>query len=505
MYPFLLTLLSFFLCFTETSFINVEHLPSFEELSRDCILVLDFFTYCCINCLHILPCLHELELKSRNRKVQVIGIHSAKFSNEKILSNVQNAVDRYKITHPVLVDDGQLWDEMDISCWPTVLIVGPGRRVIFSLVGENNVNKWLHKLTDAAANYFSLGTKLIIDLPPQVSENKTRSTDLSFPSKVSLSLDGTNLAISDTGNNRVLIVDLEGNILNVIGGLKDGFLDGGFEDVKFNAPQGTAWISPSKLYVADSGNHAIRLIDLKAKQVSTAVGNGLQGSDLVGGARGRLQSLNSPWDLCFADDKLFIAMAGSHQVWLLVLNDGTTVFNRKTYSEGTCLAFAGSGAEENRNNLYAHKAAFAQPSGLAFLAREESLVVADSESSTVRLINVRTGATKALVGGDKDPSNLFAYGDQDGIGFQVKLQHPLGVAINEKDHSILVLDSYNHKVWTVLHLIHFAALVTAYSFRLRKLTFKARNASQFAAPERRITETIVVVFMRYLMSPVASA
>ncbi len=74
--------------------------------------------------------------------------------------------------------------------------------------------------------------------------------------------------------------------------------------------------------------------------------------------------------------------------------------------QGTCLRFAGSGAEENRNNSYPHKASFAQPSGIS-LAPEKPfrcLFVADSESSSVRAVDVASGGTKALVGADRDPT-----------------------------------------------------------------------------------------------------
>lgn len=139
-------------------------------------------------------------------------------------------------------------------------------------------------------------------------------------------------------------------------------------------------------------------------------------------------------------------MAGTHQIWALYLQDSTWL-KGSSQVKGTCLRFAGSGAEENRNNSYPHKAAFAQPSGIS-LAKEKPfrcLFVADSKSSSVRTFDVASGATKALVGADRDPTNLFAFGDHDGKGVDVKLQHPLGVAWNPLIQRLYVADSYNHK------------------------------------------------------------
>lgn len=147
------------------------------------------------------------------------------------------------------------------------------------------------------------------------------------------------------------------------------------------------------------------------------------------------------------DDILWIAMAGTHQIWALLL-DSCKLPKKNELKKGTCLRFAGSGNEENRNNAYPHKAGFAQPSGLSLASEEpwNCLFVADSESSTVRTISLKDGAVKHLVGGERDPTNLFAFGDADGVGINAKLQHPLGVAWDNKRNLLYVADSYNHKI-----------------------------------------------------------
>lgn len=150
------------------------------------------------------------------------------------------------------------------------------------------------------------------------------------------------------------------------------------------------------------------------------------------------------------DDVLWIAMAGTHQIWALMLEDGKLP-KGSDLKKGVCLRFAGSGNEENRNNAYPHKAGFAQPSGLSLASEEpwNCLFVADSESSTVRTISLKDGAVKHLVGGERDPLNLFAFGDVDGAGINAKLQHPLGVTWDKKRKLLYVADSYNHKIKVV--------------------------------------------------------
>ncbi|NXS56070.1 NHLC2 protein, partial [Brachypteracias leptosomus] len=423
------------------------------------VVVLDFFTYCCINCLHLLPDLHALEHQYSDKDgLIIVGVHSAKFPNEKVLDNIKSAVLRYNIVHPVVNDaDATLWHELEVSCWPTLVILGPRGNMLFSLVGEGHREK-LFLFTSITLKFYkergqikdnSIGIKLYRDsLPP---------SPLLFPGKVAVDKSGERLVIADTGHHRILVTQKNGQILHTIGGPNSGRRDGRFSEAAFSSPQGIA-IKNNTIYVADTENHLIRKIDLDLEMVTTVAGIGIQGVDKEGGAKGEEQPISSPWDVIFGnsisgtqeDDVLWIAMAGTHQVWALML-EGGKLPKGSDLKRGVCLRFAGSGNEENRNNAYPHKAGFAQPSGLA-LASEEPwtcLFVADSESSTVRTISLRDGAVKHLVGGERDPLNLFAFGDVDGAGINAKLQHPLGVTWDKKRKLLYVADSYNHKIKVV--------------------------------------------------------
>ncbi|XP_062269915.1 NHL repeat-containing protein 2 [Platichthys flesus] len=421
------------------------------------VVLLDFFTYCCINCMHILPDLHRLEKKySVEDGLVIVGVHSAKFPNEKVFDNVRSAVLRYDICHPV-VNDGEasLWHELEVSCWPTLVLIGPHGNLLFSLVGEGHRDR-LMLFTDCALRYYreegllkthKVGIKLYRDsLPPSI---------LSFPGKVAVDNSKKRLAIADTGHHRILVVSSTGQLSHVIGGPESGRQDGNLSEASFNSPQGVA-IRGDTVYVADAENHLIRKIDLLEGRVSTLAGTGVQGTDKEGGAAGPKQPISSPWDVILGtaggveDNVLWIAMAGTHQIWALFLADGNLP-KGSVLKAGTCVRWAGSGSEENRNNSYPHKAGFAQPSGLALAPEEPGgcLFVADSESSTIRTLALKDGGVKLLVGGERDPMNLFAFGDVDGKGVDAKLQHPLGVAWAPEQSLLYVADSYNHKIKVV--------------------------------------------------------
>ncbi|XP_027145140.1 NHL repeat-containing protein 2 isoform X2 [Larimichthys crocea] len=442
---------------TGLEWLNTERPLSLNKELAGKVVLLDFFTYCCINCMHILPDLHQLEKKhSVKDGLVVVGVHSAKFPNEKVVDNIRSAVLRYDICHPVVNDsEACLWHELEVSCWPTLVLLGPRGNLLFSLVGEGHHDK-LMLFTDSALRYYgeqgllkshTVGVKLYRDsLPPSA---------LSFPGKVAVDDSKKRLVIADTGHHRILVVSTTGQLLHVIGGPESGRQDGDLSEASFNSPQGVA-VKGEIVYVADTENHLIRKIDLLEERVSTLAGVGTQGTDQDGGATGPQQPISSPWDVTLGtaggveDNVLWIAMAGTHQIWALFLADGKLPKASES-KEGTCVRWAGSGNEENRNNSYPHKAGFAQPSGLA-LAPEEPwscLYVADSESSTIRTLALKDGAVKVLVGGERDPMNLFAFGDVDGKGVDAKLQHPLGVAWAPEQSLLYVADSYNHKIKVV--------------------------------------------------------
>ncbi|XP_064120457.1 NHL repeat-containing protein 2-like isoform X1 [Macrobrachium nipponense] len=441
---------------TGLEWFNVSNAMTVNEDLKGRISVLDFFTYCCINCMHILPDLEALEELHPPEKgeVLVVGVHSAKFENERVSANIKAAIDRYHIHHPVVNDPkAKMWTQLGIACWPTLLILGPNAQPLFVLVGEGHRQR-LQLYVDTAITYYNK-LKALMKRPFMLAPSTHISaTDvLLYPGKVATYPGG--IVISDSGHNRILIVDKSGTVKTVIGSGLKGFSNGSFSEASFRNPQGLVYHHPNTIFVADTDNHAIRKIDIALEVVTTFVGTGQQGSDLEGGQIASKQAISSPWDLCMAksldqtgdseDNLLIIAMAGTHQIWGVFLTEGTW-FKGSSYPSMTAVRLAGSGAEENRNTTYPFRAGFAQPSGvtLGTFSGQSIVYVADSESSSIRKFSLIDGAVKGVVGAARDPMDLFAYGDIDGCGVDAKLQHPLGVAA--LDENVYIADSYNHKI-----------------------------------------------------------
>jgi thiol-disulfide isomerase/thioredoxin len=388
------------------------------------VVLLDFWTYGCINCMHIIPDLKRLEKKYPNELV-VIGVHSAKFENEKNTENIRRIILRYEIEHPIVNDaDFKIWNAYSVNAWPTRYLIDPAGYVIGKLSGEGGYEALDKAIATTIADFRKRGELNDAPLKLVLEKAKVGELPLAFPGKVLADEKSDRLFIADSDHNRIVIARLDGTLVETVGTGTHGADDGSFDRATFFRPQGMA-LDGDTLYVADTENHLIRQIDLKAKTVTTIAGTGKQmrEHDFVGPAR--TVSLNSPWDLQLVGRTLYIAMAGPHQIWQMDL----------TLREVS--VFAGSGREARLDGPVG-EAAFAQPSALATDGR--SLFVSDAEANIIRAISLGAGAkVRTLVGGD-----LFDFGDKDGFEDDVRLQHPLGLARwNDK---LLIADTYNHKI-----------------------------------------------------------
>ncbi|MEU0728862.1 NHL domain-containing thioredoxin family protein [Streptomyces sp. NPDC006140] len=388
---------------------------------RGRIVILDFWTFCCINCLHVLDELRALEEKHRDTVV-VIGVHSPKFVHEAEHQAVVDAVERYGVEHPVL-DDPELatWKQYAVRAWPTLVVIDPEGYVVAQHAGEGHVHAIERLVGELEDEHAAKGTLRRGDGPYVALEPEP--TVLRFPGKALLLPSGTFL-VSDTTRHQLVELAEDGeSVVRRIGSGARGFADGSAGTAAFNEPQGLALLDDGSVAVADTVNHALRRLDLTTGEVSTLAGTGRQwwqGSPTSGPARE--VDLSSPWDVAWWQGRVWIAMAGVHQLWAYDPEDGTVAVTAGTTNEGLV---DGPGTE----------AWFAQPSGLA--ATPDRLWLADSETSALRWVEP-DGSVHTAVG-----TGLFDFGHRDGPAGQALLQHPLGVTALP-DGSVAVSDTYNH-------------------------------------------------------------
>src|SRR5262245_16087100 len=275
------------------------------------IVLLDFWTFCCINCIHVLPDLAKLEKKYPNELV-VVGVHSAKFDNEKNTDAIRKAILRYEIAHPVVNDANMaIWRAFGARSWPSLVLIDPEGEIVWRESGEGlykELDEEISGLIKVHKAKKTLNTKPLKFELARATE--TGKSPLFFPGKVLADAASNRLFIADSTHHRIVITDLDGKKIAVAGTGAPGLKDGSFAKARFDDPQGMA-LKGDILYVADRKNHCIRALDLKEQTVTTVAGTGKQGEgeDRRGGGGKALETaLNSPWDLCLMGSTLYIAL-----------------------------------------------------------------------------------------------------------------------------------------------------------------------------------------------------
>lgn len=407
--------------------LNTERPISIRDL-RGKIVLLDFWTYCCINCMHIIPDLKKLEKKYADQLV-VIGVHSAKFLNERDTDNIRQAILRYEIEHPVVNDlNMEVWNQYTARSWPTLVLINPKGKIVGRVSGEGIFDPF-DKIISEMIPYFR-EQKVLNDKPINYKLEKFSAPAgvLSYPGKVLADEKGGRLFISDSNHNRIIITSLDGKLSDVIGDGELGNKDGSFAEVEFNHPQGIA-LDGDNLYICDTENHLIRKANLSTRTVETIIGTGQQADRFNIAGTGTKVAINSPWDALVHEGTLYVAMAGFHQLWSIDLK----TLEAKPY--------AGSG-RENIVDGKLYESALAQPSGVT--TDGKSIYFADSEVSAIRYASLPNGNQVTTIVG----TGLFDFGDKDGTGNSVKLQHPLGVVYVRG--KLYVADTYNSKIKEII-------------------------------------------------------
>ncbi len=418
--------------------LNVERPLTAEEI-KGRVVLLDFWTYGCINCMQIVPDLDYLEQKFGD-KLLIIGVHSAKFKGEQGNDRILAAAQRFGLKHPVINDsDFAIWKSYGVEAWPTQILLDEKGDEIERYSGEGHRAEIEADIKGALV----VDGKETAKPVPAIAADAKDKLILWFPSKIvqGNSGDTTDLFfVTDTGHNRILGFDATGKIKVTIGSGEKALKDGSYKDAAFNMPHGIEALG-ERLIVADTGNHALREVDLKAGTVTTLAGTGKRGFgrgipdvsdstwDTFNGVAGKTTDLASPWDVKFIEDsrvtRLVVAMAGLHQLWLYDARSGEVG------------VLAGSGAEGIADGA-ATQATLAQPSGLS-VDGNNNIVFVDAESSALR--KMEGNNVKTLIG-----TGLFKFGLKDGKYPDAMLQHPQGVLADHASGKIYIADTYNNAI-----------------------------------------------------------
>lgn len=385
--------------------INLNEQPSAQSLENRFYL-LDFWTYCCINCIQAMPMVKKIH-HDYGADISVIGIHSGKFSNERTELPIKRAIERYGINHAVFNDaDYTIWKQFEVKGWPSLVLLNPDGDIVWRFFGEAPYED-VAKAVEMALSTYKGEAVNKVSLSVEAPLQKEHVSIFRYPSKV-IALGHGRYALSDSGHDRVVILDHDFDVQESFEG--------------FSSPQGLA-VQGENLYVADTAHHQIKRINLRTKAIDVIAGIGKRGPRLDGRVKSASNvNLASPWDITFWNGQLIIANAGTHQ--LLALDTETQMIK----------AIAGNG-REYIDDGYFPKNSLSQPSALSVLG--DVLYFLDSETSSLRRMD-KDGKITTLIG-----KGLFDFGAIDGTKDTARMQHPLGLGVDTANKRLFIADSYN--------------------------------------------------------------
>jgi hypothetical protein len=356
------------------------------------------------------------------QRVRAYGVHVPRFVHERDPRHVLKCLHRHGITLPVAHDaDWVAWQHFGIDAWPTVLLIDGEGRIQATLASDVPV-------TDLDARIQAFESELLPEFDeeaiPAVFRQREPDLPLRFP--VGLVVTAQYLYVADSGHHRVLECSHEGHVLRQFGNGDAGFVDGSASDATFCRPHGLCLLR-DVLYVADTGNHAVRRINLRSGDIDTLCGNGRVGRPTEGDvADPRAISLDGPRALAGVNDQLYIALSGDNRIWSYDLGRARL----------SCLAGCGELAVRDGSGP---EAAFAQPVGLA--AVQQTVYVCDAAGSAIRSLRLRDNATQTLVG-----QGPWQFGDVDGPRSTAQLQEPQAIALDPDAPLLWIADTGNARL-----------------------------------------------------------
>ena len=368
--------------------------------------------------------LHDLQLlcAKHPQRLRALVVHVPRFDHERDAQRVQRRLQRHGINLPVAIDaDWVAWQHYGIYAWPSVLLVDGAGRVQASLHGDGPVAE-----LDARVQAFE--SELLPDAYDEMTESAPRQREVELPLRFPIGLAVTPqlLYVADSGHHRILECNHAGRILRQFGSGDRDFVDGTMGAAAFRRPHGICLLR-DVLYVADTGNHAVRRINLRSGDVDTLCGNGRVGTPVEGPISDpRSVSLDGPRAVAAVHDQLFIALSGDNRIWSYDLGRA-----RLTYR-------AGSGELKVRDGTSTY-AAFAQPVALA--AVQQTLYVCDAVGSAIRSLQLRDDSVQTLVG-----QGPWQFGHADGARTIAQLQDPQAIALDPDAPLLWIADTGNDRL-----------------------------------------------------------
>lgn len=382
------------------------------------ITLLHFFSYSSSQDLQAIINLKKLQDKYPNL-LTIIGVHYPTFENEKNYLSVKKAIIRNEIDYPVINDAGlELSKKFDVKKSSTMLLFGLNGKILYNSNNFEDINEFYEKISKTISkNKLSINRD---ELPIVLEKNTSISNILDGPRKMIFvdkfsykNIEFPAIVIANTGNNSIIISKLSGEIIYKIGSGVSGFENGEFSKAKFYQPQSMLYAN-NKLYIADMGNNSIRIADFETQKISTLIGNGNQGGQILSKRNNAEDTeLNHPNDIEFFPSKnsLVINNSGTNQILVYDLD------------KKDIAVLAGNSQSDDVDGIYPNNSL----NNVADMAvHNKKLYLIQSKNGLIKSLNI-----------DGELVTINANNP-------VKFQNPNAIIVD--DSGIYIADSFNHSI-----------------------------------------------------------
>ena len=311
---------------TNAVWVNTERPVTLENLNDKVVLVVLSDEYSA-ECSYFIKNLEQQLMFTPT--VQLLEVMRANQDKPVTKNHLIQFIQRHASTHPIgIFPDFSTFHSSNITKLPFFLLYEKGLIPTVSAGGQEGFVAVINRLQNIVEENVLLPTCSTYQLKTYIEPGWWANPVVETPTYIARQDNAPGIFINDAGHNRILGFDEDGNMVQPIGSSIVGFLDSGIYDSQFNHPSGMVYYN-SKLYIADTYNNRIRVVDLKTEKVSTLLGNGYITWTKMDAIDSKFQPLGLPTDVAVMNNKLYVASAATNQIFEVDMKDG----NAKSYCD----------------------------------------------------------------------------------------------------------------------------------------------------------------------------
>jgi hypothetical protein len=299
---------------------NVDYKLSLENLSKKVSLVV-VSDERCVECAYYLRQLEAVCQKTP--ALQLVEVMAADSANSLSRRHLLNYIQRNNFQHPIAVfPDLNGFQDLRITSAPYFILYEKGVRTI-TQGGHDGFVALTQRIDQLKEDGEVFKSCMVHQYRSYVEPTAYANPVIETPNYIAFEDGGELIYVNDAAHNRIVAFNPDGSVAHLIGSTIPGYSDESYFISLFNRPSGMVH-AEGKLFIADTYNHRIRVVDFTTEQVSSLVGSGFITWKKVKGIDARYEPLGLPIDLAVMGNHLYVISASTNQLYEVDMKDGAT-------------------------------------------------------------------------------------------------------------------------------------------------------------------------------------